>query len=160
GRRRRPWPSRPLGATCASRPAPDPDAPQLPAAQLESERGEAPPGARAVDALAAVGPIAGAVVAAHQRVVFVVEEARVAEVEREQLVAAGVEIGVEPAAPAHYEGVARNAFDHDREARARAFAQAPDVQEHAHFGEADRFHRASIQASRRSAFRVTINPMD
>src|SRR5258706_13484948 len=66
-----------------------PPAPQRPAALLERQRRQAPAGARAAQAAAGGRVVARAVVAAHQRVVRLVEGVVVAEVERNELVPAG-----------------------------------------------------------------------
>ena len=64
------------------------------------------------------GTVARAVVHADERVGRAVEEVRVAEVERQRLVPAGVDPRVDDAAPADDERVAPHAVEHDREPRA------------------------------------------
>ena len=71
---------------------------------------------------------------AHERVVGVVEEMAVAEVEVAVLVAADVEIAHQRSAVADDEGVARQAFDVDDEPHAGALAEPADVRVHAQRG--------------------------
>src|SRR5213593_1688040 len=96
-----------------------PDRPQFAAALLEREPGEAAARARPCQAFAGLGPVARAMMAAHQRVVAFVEEPRVAEIEWQQLVTADIEISVERAAIAHDKGVVLHALHHHGEAHAR-----------------------------------------
>src|SRR6185436_19817794 len=67
--------------------------------------------------------------AAHQGVHRVVEELRVAEVERQRLMTAAVEVGVGLSAPADRERVRRHAVHHHREADALRLAEPPGVSE-------------------------------
>src|SRR5439155_10014395 len=108
-------------------PRPDPD-PAVPL--LDLELGERGAHARAREALPGVGAVARAVLAAHQRVVLVVEEPGIAEIERKPEMPAGVEVGVEPALVAHHERLARHAVEGEREAEAFSFGQPFRVGEH------------------------------
>src|SRR5262245_19973656 len=125
-------------------------APQLAAALLDAQGRQPPAGARAARALSAVRPVARSVMAAHQGVVVVVEEVGVAEVELERFVAAGVEVGVHDAPIADGEGCPLDPVDHDREAEALSFAEAPGFGHDANRLEVAHLARAAV-AVRQSA---------
>src|SRR5258706_9036932 len=106
-------------------------APQGAIALLDGQGREAGAEAGAIEALAALRPVARAVMAADQGVIALVEEVGVAEVEGQRLVAAAVDVGVQSAAVAHREGVARDAFVDHGEPHAVALAQPSRVGEDA-----------------------------
>jgi hypothetical protein len=85
------------------------------------------------------------VVAADQRVVLVVEEVGVTEVERQALMPAGVDVAVDGAAIAHREGIASHAVEHHLETDALTLAEAAGVGKDEHGSEG--IHAASIRAN-------------
>src|SRR5436190_14949543 len=105
-------------------------APQRALSFLHRQRGEPPAGTRAGQAFARFGMVARTVMAADERVVLLVEEARVAEVERQTLMPADVQVAVAAPAKAHRERLARHAVEEQLEPDALAFAQAARLRQH------------------------------
>ena len=84
-------------------------------------------------------------VAADQRVVGLVEEVRIAEIEGQRLVTAGVDVGMNAPPITHREGLTLHAVEHHHEAHAVPLDQTSRVGEYGYRREPIRFQGGILQ---------------